>query len=146
MCFLLLFIAFQVRIVHQRPLCFRRLTTKLLTQKKSLRLPAQQNTQTQSDPAKLFLLISSAVQRATHVPVLQCLTVIVMNSLQPCIPTQQFVHQMLIFCGFRSLLSESQVRNSLLIFDGHTPVKYFGGVGPAKIFDGNISVKYLGGG
>ena len=32
-CFLLLFIAFQVRIVHQRPLCIWSLTTKLLTQK-----------------------------------------------------------------------------------------------------------------
>ena len=34
MCFLLPFIAFQVRIVHQRPLCIRSLTTKLLTQKR----------------------------------------------------------------------------------------------------------------
>ena len=33
MCFLLLFIAFQVRIVHQMPLCIRSLTTKLLSQK-----------------------------------------------------------------------------------------------------------------
>ena len=85
--------------------------------KTSLRSAAHQNTQntqTQSDPAKLFLLISSAVQRATHVPVLQCLTAIVINSLQPCIPTQQFVHQMLIFCGFRSLPSQSQVPDSLL--------------------------------
>ena len=82
--------------------------------KTSLRSAAQQNTQTQSDPAKLFLLISSAVQRAIHVPVLQCLTAIVTNSLEPCIPTRQFVHQMLIFCGFRSLPSQSQVPDSLL--------------------------------
>ena len=60
--------------------------------KTSLRSAAQQNTQTQSDPARLFLLISSEVPRATHVPVLQCLTAIVINSLQPCIPTQQLVH------------------------------------------------------
>ena len=33
MCFLLLFIAFKVRIVHQRPLCFRTLSTKLLNKK-----------------------------------------------------------------------------------------------------------------
>ena len=33
LCFLLLFIAFQVRIVHQRPFCIRSLTTKRLTQK-----------------------------------------------------------------------------------------------------------------
>ena len=62
----------------------------------------------------LFLLISSAAQRATHVPVLLCPIAIVINSLQPCIPTQQFVHQMLIFCGFRSLRSPSQVLDSLL--------------------------------
>ena len=82
--------------------------------KTSLCSAAQQNTQTQSDPAKIFLLISSAVQRATHVPVLQCLTAIVIISLEPCIPTHQFVHQMLIFCGFRSLPSQSQVPDSLL--------------------------------
>ena len=83
-------------------------------QKTSLRSAAQQNTQPQGVPAKLFLLISSAVQRATHVPVLQCLTAIVINSLEPCIPTHQFVHQMLISCGFRSLPSQSQVPDSLL--------------------------------
>ena len=55
--------------------------------KTPLRSAAQQNTRTPSDPAKLFLLISSAVQRATDVPVLQCLTAIVINSLEPCIPT-----------------------------------------------------------
>ena len=82
--------------------------------KMSLRPAAQQNTQTQSDPAKLFLLISSAVPCATHVPVLQCLTAIVINSLEPCIPTHRFVHQMLIFCGFRGLSSQSQVPHSLL--------------------------------
>ena len=60
--------------------------------KTSLRSAAQQNTQTQGDPAKLFLLISSEVPRATHVAVLQCLTAIVINSLQPCIPAQNFVH------------------------------------------------------
>ena len=60
--------------------------------KTSLRSAAQWNTQTQSDPARLFLLISSAVPHATHVAVLQCLTAIVINSLQPCIPAQQFVH------------------------------------------------------
>ena len=60
--------------------------------KTSLRLAAQQNTQTQSDPARLFLLISSKLPGATHVAVLQCLTTIVINSLQPCIPTQHFVH------------------------------------------------------
>ena len=82
--------------------------------KKSLRSTGQQNAEMQSDPAKPFLLISSVLQRATHVPVLQCLTAIVINSLQPCIPTQQFVHQMLILCGFCSLSSQSQVPNSLL--------------------------------
>ena len=82
--------------------------------KTSLRSAAQQNTQTQIDPAELFRLISSAVQHAIHVPVLQCLTAIVTNSLEPCIPTHQFVHQMLIFCGFRSLPSQSQVPDSLL--------------------------------
>ena len=40
--------------------------------KMSLRLAAQQNTQTQGDPAKLFVLISSEVPRAIHVAVLQC--------------------------------------------------------------------------
>ena len=34
--------------------------------KTSLRLTAQQNTQTQGDPTKLFLLIASQVPRATH--------------------------------------------------------------------------------
>ena len=84
--------------------------------KTSLLSAAQQNTQTQSDPARLFLLIFSIVQRATHMAVLQCRTVIVINSLQPCIPTQHFVHQMLIFCGFRSLPSQSQVPDALLRF------------------------------
>ena len=56
--------------------------------KTSLRLRAKQNTQTQSDPGRLFLLISSEVLTA----VLQCLVVIVIDSLQPCIPTQQLVH------------------------------------------------------
>ena len=49
--------------------------------KTSLRSAAQQNTQTQGDPTKLFLLISSEVPHATHVAVLQCLTAIVINSL-----------------------------------------------------------------
>ena len=49
--------------------------------KTSLCSAAQQNTQTQSDPAWLFLLISSEVPRATHVAVLQCLIAIVINSL-----------------------------------------------------------------
>ena len=60
--------------------------------KTSLRSAAQHNTQTQGDPAKLFLLVSSKVPRATHLAVLQCLTAIVINSLQPCIPAQNFVH------------------------------------------------------
>ena len=60
--------------------------------KMSLRSASQQNSQTRSDPARLFLLISSEVPRATHVTVLQCLTAIVINSLQPCIPAQNFVH------------------------------------------------------
>ena len=60
--------------------------------KTSLRSAAQHNTQTQGDPAKLFLLVSSEVPPATHVAVLQCLTAIVINSLQPCIPAQNFVH------------------------------------------------------
>ena len=60
--------------------------------KMSLRSAARQNTQTESDRAMLFLLISSEVPRATHVAPLQCLTSIVINSLRPCIPTQQFVH------------------------------------------------------
>ena len=60
--------------------------------KVSLRSAAQQNTQTQGDPAKLFLFISSEVPRATHEAVLQCLTAIIINSLQPCISAQNFVH------------------------------------------------------
>ena len=60
--------------------------------KTSLCSAAQHNTQTQGDPAKLFLLISSEVPRATHVAVLQCLTAIVVNSLQPCIRAQNIVH------------------------------------------------------
>ena len=55
--------------------------------KTSLRSAALQNTQTQSNPAKLFLLISSAVECATHVSVLQCQTPTMVNSLEPCIPT-----------------------------------------------------------
>ena len=46
----------------------------------SLGSAAWDNTQTQSDPARFFLLIASAIQRATYVPVLQCLTAIVINS------------------------------------------------------------------
>ena len=115
MCFLLLLIAFQVRIVHQEAPLYLESDHEATDPKTSLRSAAQQNTQTQSDPAKLFLLISSAVQQcATHVPVLQCLTAIVINSSEPCIPTHQFVHQMLIFCGFCSLPSQSQVPDSLL--------------------------------
>ena len=53
-------------------------------------------------------------QRTTHVSVLQCLTAIVINSLEPCIPTQRLIHQMLIFSSFRSLPSQSQVADSLL--------------------------------
>ena len=60
--------------------------------KTSLRSAAQQNTQTQGDLAKLFLLISFEVPRAIHVAVLHCLTAIVINSLQPCNPAQNFVH------------------------------------------------------
>ena len=37
-----------------------------------------------------------------------------LNPLEPGIRTHQFVHQMLIFCGFRSLPSQSQVPDSLL--------------------------------
>ena len=48
--------------------------------KTSLRSAAQENTQAQSDPARFFLLISTAIQRATHLPVLQCQTAIVINS------------------------------------------------------------------
>ena len=70
--------------------------------KTSLRAAAQQNTQTQGDPAKLFLLVSSEVPRATHVAVLQCLTAIALNSLQPCIPAQTFVH-------FRRLSQSAQL-------------------------------------
>ena len=51
--------------------------------KTSLCSAAPHNIQTQGDPAKLFLLVSSQVPRATHVAVLQCLTAIVINSLQP---------------------------------------------------------------
>ena len=58
----------------------------------SLHSAAQHNTQTQGDSAKLLLFVSSEVPRATHVAVLQCLTAIVINSLQPCIPAQSFVH------------------------------------------------------
>ena len=68
----------------------------------------------QSDPASVFLLICCAVQRSTHVAVLQCQTGIVINSLQPCIPAQQFGHQMLTLCGFHSLPSQSQDLGSLL--------------------------------
>ena len=60
--------------------------------KTSVGSAAQHNTQTQGDPAKLFLLVSSEVPRATHVAVLQCLKAIVIKPLQPCIPAQNFVH------------------------------------------------------
>ena len=40
----------------------------------------QENTRTQNDRAKFFLLISSAIQCATHVPVLQCPIAIMINS------------------------------------------------------------------
>ena len=60
--------------------------------KTSLRSATQQNTQTQGDPAKLFLLVSSEVPRVTHVAVLQCLPAIVINCLQLCIPAQHFQH------------------------------------------------------
>ena len=53
---------------------------KVTDPKTSLRSAAQENTQTQSDPARFFLLISSATQRTTHLPVLQCLTAIMINS------------------------------------------------------------------
>jgi len=156
MCFLLrqlhglLFIAFQVLIVHQRPLCIQTLTTKLQTQKRPCtqlhrRIPRRRVMQpgffcsfllqcnvpptclciaavsdshshqllghlhpntsvpalyahflqllqsAQSVPSsrflpqtllrvRPFLLIFSAVHCATHVPVLQCLPAIVINS------------------------------------------------------------------
>ena len=60
--------------------------------KTSLRSAAKQNAQKQGGSAKLFLLILSEIPRATHVAVLQCLTAILINSLQPCIPAQKFVH------------------------------------------------------
>ena len=60
--------------------------------KTSLRSAPRRNTQTQSDLTRPFLLIFFEVLRATHVLVLQCVTTIVINSLHPCIPTQQFVH------------------------------------------------------
>ena len=78
--------------------------------KKSLRSAAQHNTQTQGDPAKLFLLVSSEVPRTTHVAVLQCLTAIVINSLHSASQHKMFC----IFCGFRSLPSQFQVPHSLL--------------------------------
>ena len=72
--FLLFLIAFQVPVLHHRPLCIQSVTTKLLTQKcpYAQLLNTIPRRKTQSDPARLFLLISSALQRATHVPVLQC--------------------------------------------------------------------------
>ena len=57
-----------------------------------LRPATQHNTQTQGDPGKLFLIISSKVPRATHVALLQCLTARIINSLQPCIPSRNLVH------------------------------------------------------
>ena len=60
--------------------------------KTSLRSDGPQNTHTQSTPARLVVLISSEIPRATHVAVLHCLTAIVINSLQPCMPAQQFGH------------------------------------------------------
>ena len=60
--------------------------------KTSLRSAAQQTNPTQSDPANLFLLVSCALQRANHVPVLRCLPAIVINSLEP-IRTHQLVLQ-----------------------------------------------------
>ena len=82
--------------------------------KTSLRSAAQQNTQTQSDPARLFLLISSEVPRATHVAVLQCLTAIVINSLQPCIPTQQFVHFLRLSQSAQSVPSSRFVAQTII--------------------------------
>ena len=51
--------------------------------KMSLPPIVQQNTQTQSDRAKLFMLISCAVQRVTYMPLLRCPTAIVINLLEP---------------------------------------------------------------
>ena len=76
--------------------------------KTSLRSAAQQNTPTQSDLARLFLLISFEVPSPTHVAVLQGLTAIVINSLQPSIPAQNFVHFL------RLSQCESQNPDSLL--------------------------------
>ena len=44
----------------------------------------------------------------------QCLTAIVINSWDICIPAHAFLHYMLIFCNFCSLPNESQVPDSLL--------------------------------
>ena len=69
----------------------------------SLGSAPQQYTQMQSDPATCFLLISDATQHTTHVLVLQCQTATVINFCEPCIATHPSPHQMLIFCGFRSV-------------------------------------------
>ena len=63
--------------------------------KTSLHLAAQENTQTQSDPARFFLLISSAIQRATQVPVLQCPSAFAVCPVSPKfqIPCSDFVQR-----------------------------------------------------
>ena len=77
----------------------------------SLRSAAQQNAHMQTHQAKPFLLLSPVVQRAAHVALPQCLTAIVVNVIQLWVPTQQFVHQMFIFCGFCTLPCPSQFRS-----------------------------------
>ena len=82
--------------------------------KTSLLSAAQQNTQTQSDPAKLFLLISSEVPRANHLAVLQCLTAIVINSSQPCIPAQNFVHFLRVSQSAQSVPSSRLLAQTII--------------------------------
>ena len=52
---------------------------------------SKQNTHTQSDSSRLFVYTSSRVPGASHVALPQCLIAIIINPLQPCIQTQQFV-------------------------------------------------------
>ena len=80
--------------------------------KMSLHSAAQQNTQT-GDAAKLFPLVSSEVPRATHVAVLHCLTPIVINSLQPCIPAQNVVHFLRLLQSAQSVPSSTLLAQTL---------------------------------
>ena len=81
--------------------------------KTSLHSAAQPNTQMPSDPAKLFQLISSQVPHAIHVSELHCVTALLIESLQPCMPTPRFVHFLRLSQSAQSFGSSSFVAETL---------------------------------